>query len=191
MTLPPEKRHPSLSVQHPSTSGTQLGFWCGTAECLLSQVGDFILHGGSDLLQPIAELHLLGRGVLLQRRDDLQREGTTSEDLCFSRTQILFALKLKPHTGIYVLCCKKSQRNVYTHYLVIIFIDVLVQLVQGHQVVELSGVVLKTQSGTVSTGSPVVKSWLLPLKSRACQYSPETARPEPSSFPGRWLRWSA
>lgn len=39
----------------------------------LSQVSDFILHGGCDLLQPVAKLHFLGRGVLLQRRDDLRR----------------------------------------------------------------------------------------------------------------------
>lgn len=50
----------------------------------LSQVGDFILHGGGDLLQPIAELHLLGRGVLLQRRDDLKKDGKTLEDLFFT-----------------------------------------------------------------------------------------------------------
>lgn len=47
----------------------------------LSQVGDFILHSGGDLLQPIAELHLLGRGVLLQRRDDLKKDGKTLEHL--------------------------------------------------------------------------------------------------------------
>lgn len=73
--LLPLKKGISLLVQH---LRNPLGpFWRHCRVSPLSQVGDFILHGGGDLLQPIAELHLLGRGVLLQRRDDLKRDGTT------------------------------------------------------------------------------------------------------------------
>uniref|UniRef100_A0A3Q1FLW2 Uncharacterized protein n=1 Tax=Acanthochromis polyacanthus TaxID=80966 RepID=A0A3Q1FLW2_9TELE len=36
-----------------------------------SEVSDFILHQGGDLLQPIRQLHLLTRTVLFQRHDDL------------------------------------------------------------------------------------------------------------------------
>lgn len=39
-----------------------------------SQVSDFVLHGGSNLLQSVAQLHLLGRAVLFQRCDDLMTE---------------------------------------------------------------------------------------------------------------------
>lgn len=35
------------------------------------QVGDLVFHGRCDLLQPVAQLHLLGRAIFLQSRDDL------------------------------------------------------------------------------------------------------------------------
>lgn len=61
----------------------------------LSQVRHFILHRSCDLLEAVSQLHFLGRGVLLQRSDDL----------------------------------------------VVVFIDVLVEFMQSHQVVEFSRVV--------------------------------------------------
>lgn len=36
-----------------------------------SKVGDLVLQGGSDLLEPQRELLVLGRRVLVQRLDDL------------------------------------------------------------------------------------------------------------------------
>lgn len=50
---------------------------CGLLSVVLfapSQVSDFILHSGSNLLQSVAQLHLLGRAVLFQRCDDLTTE---------------------------------------------------------------------------------------------------------------------
>lgn len=83
-TLPPERRavlsshyscfsvQPAGSLISPPTPkplGLPQLWWVFP----LSQVSDFILHGGCNLLQPVAELHFLGCGVLLQRRDDLRR----------------------------------------------------------------------------------------------------------------------
>lgn len=50
-----------------------------------SQVSDFVLHSGGDLLQSVAQLHLLGRAVLLQRRDDLMTERTHHYSLMHAR----------------------------------------------------------------------------------------------------------
>lgn len=80
----------------------------------LSQVGDFVLHGGGDLLQPIAKLHLLGGGVLLQRCDDLRKDALETLEESFLHTA-------------------RVQRDDWNRtsrrYLVVIFVDVLVQLV--------------------------------------------------------------
>lgn len=44
------------------------------------QIRDLVLHGRSDLLQPVAQLHLLGRAVLLQSGDDLKGSDRPSGD---------------------------------------------------------------------------------------------------------------
>lgn len=77
----------SVRLLSPSLTSFHHGFMVP-----LSQVGDLVLHSGSNLLESVAQLHLLGCGVLLQRCDDL----------------------------------------------VIVLVDVLVQLMQGDKVIQLS-----------------------------------------------------
>ena len=47
-------------------------------ECEALQVSDLVLHSGRHLLQPVAQLHLLGHAVLLQGRDDLHQQHATA-----------------------------------------------------------------------------------------------------------------
>lgn len=39
------------------------------------EIRDLVFHGSSDLLEPVAQLHLLGSAVLLQGGDDLEDRG--------------------------------------------------------------------------------------------------------------------
>lgn len=48
------------------------------------EVSNLVLHKGGDLLQPICQLHLLTRAVLLQRHDDLRDRCRETEKVMWS-----------------------------------------------------------------------------------------------------------
>lgn len=73
----------------------------------------------------------------------------------------------------------------HSGYLIVVFVDVLVEFMQGHQVVQLSRVVLKHKVLRLdfsSVGHSSVCSVRL--------HSLLTAQLKQSSSPGHWLRWS-
>lgn len=56
------------------------------------QIRDLVFHGCCDLLEPIAQLHLLGRAVLLQGSDDLKRR----DQLDRGRLKLIDLYSLRP-----------------------------------------------------------------------------------------------
>ena len=77
-----------------SPGAVQAGLGHGRPAFLQSlQIRDLVFHGCRDLLEPIAQLHLLGRAVLLQGSDDLKRR----DQLDRGRLKLIDLYSLRPY----------------------------------------------------------------------------------------------